>query len=264
MFLFWAAVAAAAPCPATTATVTAAVADAERAFADLDATGLGASLDAAVEGLACTDAPVPPVLAARLHRAQALRAFVAGDEAAARRALYAARVLDPVGDYPVGVVPADHPLRGLMANAVFGALPSVTVPAPPAGTVHFDGRATLERPSDRPTVYQLAGPSGVTAGGWLAPETAFPAWSTPAAAPVAPKPAKTSWILAGAGVASLVAGGITYGLAGASNAAFWDPATPDAEVPALYERTNTLVYLSAGLAGVGLAGGVGAVVAGQW
>lgn len=265
MFLLLAASVLAAPvCPASVAEVTAAVADAEQAFVRLDRTGLDRSLADAAAELACMTSPIPPTLAARLHRAKALAAFVAGDEPGARRALYAARVVDPVGDYPSGLLPADHPLRGLLVNAVLGTPASAPIPAPAQGSVWFDGRISLSRPSDRPTVFQRTGPKGeVVDGAWLSPDEALPTFDL-AKSEAATKAVGPSVFLASGAGAALVASGVTYGLAAVANARFRDPATPDEDIPGIYQTNNTLVYTSVGLGALAVAGGVGAVVVGRW
>ncbi len=271
MWFFAIAVAHAQPtCPASVAEFAAAIDDAETAFASLDLAGLRSSVDDATGELGCLPGAIPPILAARLHRVEALRAFADADEGAARRALLAARVLDPTGELPARVVPADHPIRKLDPGPQSHAPASVEVPPPIAGRVLFDGSARLDRPSDRPTVLQLVDNRGaVTLGAYLWPDAAMPPYSvavaaTSSTASVKPKAGHASLPLAIIGGVGLAAAGVTYALAGGSHAEFVDSTTPVSEIPALYEATNTLVYASIACAAVGVGTGATAVIVGQW
>lgn len=275
MWFFAVAVAQAQPtCPATVAEFSAAIDDAENAFASLDLAGLRASAADARGEIGCLPGAIPPILAARLHRVEALRAFADADEAGARRALLAARVLDPTGELPARVVPADHPIRKLDPGAQSQLPASVVVSAPTAGRVVFDGSVRLDRPSDRPTVLQLVDNRGaVTLGAYLWPEAPMPPYpisvaTAPSAststATVKPRSGSISVPLAIVGGVGLAAAGVTYALAGGSHAEFVDPTTPVAEIPALYETTNTLVYASIACAAVGVGTGATAVIVGQW
>ena len=221
--------------------------------------------------------PIPPILAARLHRAVALRAFVSGDQAGARRALLAARVLDPTGEYPTSVIPADHPLRALDPGVPAVAPATNTVATPPAGQVYFDGHSRLDRPSDRPTAYQLIGQRGDTlTGAYLLPEEPMPAYpaglsvaktnvSTGATVPLATgKKSHISVPLAIIGGLGFVGAGVTYALAGDSNSQFYQDGKSEDEIRQLYDQTNTLVYISAACATVGVGTGVSAMIVGQW
>lgn len=272
MFLLLAMVARAAPtCPASPAEFGAAIDDAERAFSGMDPVGLRHSVEDAEGEISCFVGPVAPLLAARLHRAEALRAFVDGDEAATRRALLAARVLDPTGEFSTKVVPVDHPIRALDPGVPKVAPASLVLPAPGSGSVYFDGHATLSRPADRPTVYQFIDPRGNTVqGDYLRPEITAPAYPPGMAAAAAPavvkttKSGHTSVPLAVVGGALLVGAGVTYALAGAAHAQFEDPATPRDEIEGLYGQTNGLVYTSIGLGAVGLGTGLTALVVAKW
>jgi len=259
-------------CPASAAQFSRVLDSAEQAFAQMDPGALTAALADAEAELGCTEGPLPPVAAARLHRVQALAHFVAGDEVEARRALYAARVLDPAGGYPASVIAADHPLHALEPAPSSQPPPFVTVAPPPSGTAAFDGHPGLQRPADRPTVYQVTGPKGATLyGAYVASDAALPTLprldETKAAGRTTARAtgtARTSLPLAIVGAAGLLGAGVTYGLAGVSHARFEDPDTARADVPGLYERTNTLVYTSVGLTAVGVAGGATALLVGKW
>lgn len=258
-------------CPATPAELTAAVDDAEKAFASMDVTGLRSGVDDAVLEVACLSSVLPPVTAARLHRGVALRAFVTGDETGARRALLAARVLDPTGEYPTSVIPADHPLRKLDPGVPAVAPATISVTPPPAGLVYFDGHNRFDRPSDRPTAYQLIGSRGDSlAGAYLLPEDPMPAYpvsavvaTTTTTAPVEKK-SHISIPLAIIGGLGLAGAGVTYFLAGESNNAFYEAGKTEEEIRAAYDQTNTMVYTSAALATIGVGTGVTAVVVGKW
>lgn len=271
MWFFAIAVAHAQPtCPATVAEFAAAIDDAENAFASLDLAGLRSSVADAASEIGCLPGAIPPILAARLHRVEALRAFADADEAGARRALLAARVLDPTGEIPARVVPVDHPIRMLDPGPQSQLPASVFVSAPLAGRVVFDGSVRLDRPADRPTVLQLVDNRGaVTLGAYLWPEAAMPPYAVAVAtstATVTPKARSghLSLPLAIVGGVGLAAAGVTYALAGSSHAEFVDPTTPNSEIPALYETTNTLVYASIACAAVGVGSGATAVIVGRW
>ena len=277
MLIFFASLALATPtCPATSAELAAAIDDAEKAFAAMDVAGLRSGIDDAVLEVACLTAPIPPVLAARLHRTVALRAFLTTDESGARRALLAARVLDPTGEYPSTVIPSDHPLRKLDPGATSVTPATITVPPPPSGLVYFDGHNRFERPSDRPTAYQLIGSRGDTlSGAYLLPEEPMPAYpignapvpvaeSTTSTTTVAAKKSHLSVhlsIMAGLGLA---AAGVTYALAGDSNTTFYEEGQTEDEIRAAYDQTNTFVYISAACAAAGVGTGVAALVVGEW
>jgi hypothetical protein len=255
-------------CPASGAEVDATVAEAEAAFGQLDEGALTRALSDAMVEVACLREPIPPVVAARLHRAQALRAFVLGKDGEARRALHAATVLDPSGDFPLSLIPADHPIRGLRVAPAGQPAQSSVPPASDGLTVYFDGSATLSRPADRPTVFQVADAGGsMLQGQYLTADTALPPYArgpkTASATVQRPKP-RLSVPLAILGGAAVLAGGAAYAGAGVSHAAFEDPETRVSELEGLRDRTNTLVYASAGLVGVGVASGLGAVVVASW
>jgi hypothetical protein len=265
-------------CPATATELDATAAEAESAFAQMDAAALAGALSDALAEVACMREPIPPVVAARVHRARALAAFVDGNDTEARRALYAAHVLDPAGDLPASAAPPDHPIRELLPRATTSPS-TATVPAPSSGyTVYFDGSATLSRPSDRPTVFQLGNARGeVVQGQYLPPEAVMPPYARGTAevsgvsaarpdraAERSAAPMRASLPLAVVGGTALVAGGVTYALATAARADFDDPTTPLDELDALRDRTNSLVHVSGGLAGLGVACGLSAVVVGRW
>lgn len=270
MLLLIASLALAAPtCPATPAELAAAVGDAEKAFASMDVTGLRSGVDDAVLEVACLSAVLPPITAARLHRGVALRAFVTGDETGARRALLAARVLDPTGEYPTSVIPADHPLRKLDPGAPAVAPATIAVTPPTAGLVYFDGHNRFDRPSDRPTAYQLIGSRGDSlAGAYLLPEDPMPAYPAPAviatATTTVEKKSHISIPLAIIGGLGLAGAGVTYALAGESKNAFYEEGKSEEEIRAAYDQTNTLVYASAACATIGVGTGITAVVVGKW
>lgn len=259
-------------CPATPAELTAAVDDAEKAFASMDITGLRSGVDDAVLEVACLSAVLPPVTAAKLHRGVALRSFVTGDESGARRALLAARVLDPTGEYPVSVIPADHPLRKLDPGVPAVTPATIAVTPPSAGLVYFDGHNRFDRPSDRPTAYQLIGSRGDSlAGAYLLPEDPMPAYpvsavvaTTTTTATTVEKKSHLSIPLAIIGGLGLAGAGVTYALAGESNKTFYEAGKTEDEIRAAYDQTNTMVYTSAALATIGLGTGVTAVVVGKW
>lgn len=285
MLLVLLSAASAAPvCPATVAELNAALDEAEAAFVKLDAVGLRAGwMDAAAE-VGCLQVSIPPVVAARLHRAGALRAFVDGDEAAARRSMLAARVLDPSGTFPAALLPADHPLRALDPGAGPHVAATIAVRPPPVGTLSFDGQASLYRPSDRPTAMQVLGPDGATVqGAYLWPEEPLGPWTSEdprragaERAPPRDPPAaearsggRLTRPLAITSAVSLVLAGAAYTVSELSYRSVLDEVEADPSVsrettdPAL-RRHQRFFPMAVGLGGVGALTGLGAVATWVW
>lgn len=259
--------AALAACPADPLVVSATLDRAEDAFAELDATRFRAEIDQALQDVDCLSSRADAALAARLHRARGLRAFIDGDEGAARAAFAAARAADPAYAFPDAFIPLNHPIRALYHDPGVAYAP-VAVAEPAEGSLEFDGVRSMTRPGSWPSVVVWRDASGaVRQSAWLEPGE--PLFAYPGTTGVSARgstrstghPSRTLAIAAGA---STLMGGGLLGAAKLSADRFWDPATPDGELEGLRTRTNTLTYGAAGLGALALGAGVGAVVVGRW
>lgn len=149
-------------CPSSVTVVEELAGSAETQFAALDSEGLGrtaADLDAA---LGCLAQPIPAVLAAKVHRAEALAAFAAGDRTGAKESFSAALDIEPGYQLPATVVPARHPLRSLYGEAGKPAVSTTPVAADSmaGGTWLVDGLRATVRATDRPAIVQHLSSSG--------------------------------------------------------------------------------------------------------
>ncbi len=158
---------------------------AEGAFADRDRDGVFQHSQAAVDLLPCIEEPFRAPDAARYHRVQGLRHYLAADEEGASAYFAAARFAQPDYKLPTSLVPSGHPAQQLYAGADSFAVATEAVAAP-LGTVTFDGRSTLERPATRPTIVQVLDADGaVLLTDVLEPGEAMPSYET---APSVPDP----------------------------------------------------------------------------
>jgi hypothetical protein len=267
--------AARAACPAAPAQVEAQLDAAQVAFSAMAGPAFQAATAEVVAGLECLSAPLASSLAARVHRVVGLREFVARRESAALQSFAAARAIDPSYEFPTTLVPADHPVRKLFAEAL--AVPSAATPLPAPGNGHLeiDGTTATARADARALVAEWIDASGaVASSGYRWPGDAMipypiqeaPVEAAPIAAPreaISRKKGPNTPLTVGA-VATLVAAGAVQGLAIVSNANFENPATPRDQLPALQTQTNASQVSAIGLGVVGLGLGVGAVVAGNW
>lgn len=247
---------AAAVCPAEPAALSASLDRAESAFNDMDERAFRQAVNDAAADADCLTQPIDSATAARLHRMVGLRAFVDGDEAAARLAFAAARAVEPVYAFPESFLPRNHPALALYGEAaqLSGAADAVDPPA--QGQLQFDGQASLARPRAWPTVAVLVDPAGnAEHSAYLSPgEPLFPY----PVAPPEPDARRLNTPLAVSAGLSLLGSGVLYGLARASYDRFYDPVTPDGDLAALQDRTNRLYYTSVGAAALGVGAGIGA------
>lgn len=234
------AAAAACPAPVPLDRLDAALDEVEAAWLSLDSARYEAATSAFTAQLPCVASPASPPVAARIHRAEALIAWGAGDRERAAHALRSAHVLAPGWTPPEGWLP-----EGLQPSA--GDLPPVRVNAPRDGSLWFDGAATNERPTDRATLLQWGAPGALAGTTWLAPADPLPDYG-------ARRPLRSALFAAAAG--SLVAGGGLYGAAFATRGPVDRPAghTLD-DLQRAQGVTNTLTVTGAGLGAlaVGLA-----------
>ena len=234
---------------------------AEGALVELDPDAFLATSDALVLSLPCVDEVIPPDAAARIHRLQGLRLYIARDESAAA-AFAAARRADPDLTL-VGLVPQGHVLHELFAVAPIDT-PREPVPRPREGELLLDGEGVLERSDGRPVLFQRLGEGGevldttwVPVDGLLPPYEAVPL-PPGKGGPLLPRH-KAGRAVLGVGVALTATAGALYGVAAASRASFFDdhPAWKGDDLQSAQARTNGLTTAASVLGGVGL--GVGAV-----
>lgn len=237
------------------------LADAERAYAALDVDAYGRAMDEAVIELPCLAGPVDPALAARWHRLQGLRLFLAKQRPRAVAAFGAARALDPGYTFAEDLVPAGHPIRVDYGAMDLASLRNERVGEPLSGELRFDGMPGVLRPADRPTVVQVLGPDGVVAStAWIEPADPMPAYVArppPRARRVDPRVA----VGAGTGAAAIGAG-VLY-VAGARDAerfAAYDAFRSQGELDALRAQANGQVVASAALGVLAIAGAATLVV----
>lgn len=260
-----------AACPAEPTSISEALARAEADFRDMDASAFRAGTDEILASTACLSGHVDATLAAQLHRVLGLRAFLDGREEAARLDFAAARTADPQYSFPETLLPRNHPIRAIYEAA--STVPAAADPVlPPAqGHLEFDGQETLSRSRAWPTLAVLLDPSGAASqSAYLNPADPLFSYAVSAGAlavnTTGPSPRRHGAslpLIVGAGVGALAAGAL-YGAAAVSHASFFDPATPDAEIPGLQTRTNTLFYSSVGTGVLAVGAGVGAFVMGRW
>jgi hypothetical protein len=266
----------AAACPAGVAALRADLDAAEQSFGAMSLDGFSSAVMTFNSDLVCASEAVPPDLAARAHRVEGLRAFVANDTVAATRAFSAAQAIDPGYRFPDAIVPPGHQVVQLYGAAALGATARAPVAAPARGRLLIDGQPAGDRPTDWPATAQLVAPNGsVTTSAYLRPGDALFAYEvgTAKAASVATRPgtprkSHASVPLAILGGVALVGAGAAWGLAYDAHNDF-DEANADAttsydRLKELQARTNDRWWVSMGALGV--AGGLGltAVVVGKW
>jgi len=283
---FVGAAAAADPCPApaSTNTILGLVEEVQNDYAALDAPALADAANRLDAALACLREPIPRPVAAGVHRAHGLRAFIDRDPEHATRAFAAARSIEPAWTFPDSVAPKGNPLWSTYEAIPMAAGKTATVPAAPAGYYLFDGRPVNDRPVSWPVIWQQVDTDGsVVATAYLwqgtplpiaAPVSAEPPPVATASTPPAKADAGTAlppephggprWGLLGGGAASVVVAGVLYGLASSSHDAYYDSNTDPADKEGLRTRTNTLFVSSVGLAAVGLGCGAGSFLEVRW
>ena len=141
--------------------------------------------------LPCVEEPFTAPDAARYHRVEGLRFYLAADEDQARTYFAAARFAQPDYKLPTSLVPAGHPAQQLYDGAD-SFTTATEVVAAPLGGLTFDGRASLDRPATRPTIVQVLNEGGgVVVTALLEPGDPMPTYEEAPAEeskPVEPKP----------------------------------------------------------------------------
>ena len=130
--------------------------DALFAFATMDEDGFVTSADRARTEIACLDAPLMPPQAASIHRLEALRAFLDGNDAAALASFKAARRIEPDYRLSTKIAPEGGPLAELYAQAGKSKPGTAVGQSLPAGALMWvDGSSSGKRLADQPSVVQL-------------------------------------------------------------------------------------------------------------
>ena len=241
------------------ADIEAAAEQAERRFGALDHGGFVESTDRLSALVICAGVPLEQALAARIHRARGLRAFVDDQPERAKQAFVAARALEPDFLFATSLIPEGHPV-----GDAYGAIPVAlgvreVVPRPLNGALYFDGSVSLERPGAWPTLIQRIDREGVVLqSAYLWPGE--PMIDYPRPRDVTRLRRGLGW---GAGGAALIAAGL-YAGAAASFLTWRDPSTEYERLDGLkaWNRGLTIGAGAAGAAALGL--GVSALVVGRF
>ncbi len=248
-----------AACPATPVELTAGITAVERAFAALDADGVAEGGTRLGLATACLDTVIAPAVAVRLHAAQGLVAFVAGDADDATAAFAAARRIDPSWQPDPALVPKGHPIRGLATRLDPTTLGTERVPSAAAGTLSFDGEAGLDRPVGTPTVAQWVKDSTVVSGAYVWPDATLPPYDVGTSARTAdraPPKALGAWLVVG-GV-GLAASATSFYVADRARSA-WEEATTGAEVQTHLRENHVSFAAGATFGVIAAVGGIGAL-----
>lgn len=144
-----------AACPADLGQVSSALDDAEEAYIARNVDALTKALGAARAAINCLNVPMTADLASRFHLGQGLqRATIQRDLEAARADFAAARYADPSAGLSQNLVSPGSPVREVFDTSTSVSPSTETVAAPAVGELRFDGRASLERPTAWPVVFQ--------------------------------------------------------------------------------------------------------------
>lgn len=275
--------AAQAPCqaPGTTNELNTTLTRAETAFGELNVEPFMEAMDEAIYLIPCLGEALDQSTAARVHRLQGIRQFVASEEARASQAFGAARAADPAYVLPTWLVPEGHAVRDLYGSFPLENASTETVAAPLSGSLRFDGVEGLERPTRWPTLVQVLEPSGrPMATAYLYPGDAMPTYpmakpppgavaevGTGEIVPAGPSPRrKLGFAIGGVGILSGIAAGALYGAAAAAASDFEadHPAWTRDDLVASQGRANALVISSGSAAALALGAGATAFILVRW
>jgi hypothetical protein len=247
----------------------------ERAFADLDDETFLRAVDEAALINRCLDGLISPALAARLHWLNGIQLYLRNDHQRSAASLSGARGLETAWALPESVLPKDHELR-----AIFDAQPAAAqveqAPEPAQGQLYFDGRASMARPIDRATVFQLVlADQQVETTAYVFPGDGLPAYATrrrnpdrSSAGTAAPRERRrlaNPWLLTGAGLsAGGAVGSWLVARKAESDFKTYDPDFTLDDLDRLQGRANAggATATGLGVAAVGL--GVSAFFVGVW
>jgi hypothetical protein len=155
-------------CPATSADVETALDAAESAFESMDPLGFDADHRAVLAQTACVTDALEPADIARIHRLDAVAAYLGRDHDAGVASFRAARAADPALTLPEAFAPEGNAMRlWFEESGLGGGSPSIALPVPAGTTMRVDGVAATEVPLDRPVVVQLVTDAGIRWSGRL-------------------------------------------------------------------------------------------------
>lgn len=246
---------------------------ADLAFADLDADAFRAALAEVRRGIPCLGERLPAGEAASYHRAEAFQAFLDRDHALAVQHFQAMLGASPGIQLPEDYAPEGHPLRTDFEIAE--GLPAVATRAlawPEGARVYVDGREAREAPTTLPFVLQVVQEDGAVGLSTLVEVgAALPLAVAPATTSSRAEPASASRdrrklgppLVATAAVAAAASASL-YGMSVAREDAFWDPATPDADLDELRRQANTMASVSLGAGIVAVGATTAAVITFAW
>ncbi|MEZ4319858.1 MAG: hypothetical protein R3F61_20275 [Myxococcota bacterium] len=280
------------PSPASVSEWRSTLDSAASAFAGLDTDGLDAGVERAQLGLACLDGAIAPEDAVRFHLLHGLALYTRGAREDARASFAAARAVDPAARLGFDLVPEGHEVHEVVERATAGSA-TETVERPETGRLLFDGRESLARPVERPTLAQWVTADG-TRGDWLDVDEAlfgYPVAAAPVPVPVPtvvpdpvqpvpvpvpvpgpvpePDPGKRKRFSAGRALllvtstAALATAGGLYAMGADRAKRIEGPHDPEVTYPdlvALQTDANRFVIASGIVGGVGAVGLIGVVV----
>lgn len=165
----------------------AAVAAIDEAYSLVDEAAFDRASKVVDASVSCLEAPPPPSTLARLHRTMALISFVNGQMRAARRALAAARLVDPAWRLDEKSFPEGHPYRDIWTAATDpGPVQEIGDIRPRVFVV--DGVERPEAPTERAFLLQISEDGAIDSTLYLFAFTEIPdvgqyeetrAWETP-------------------------------------------------------------------------------------
>ncbi len=140
----------------TTSELADAVDSAEGGFASADLDSFTFGEKAMRQRLRCVVEPLAPDVLARIHTIEALRAFLARDDAGTADALAGMAAADPGHQLPLKLIPDGHPVRAAMARASLLIRDPIGVPVAQmeTGWIEVDGVHRADVPTNRNTVLQ--------------------------------------------------------------------------------------------------------------
>lgn len=209
--------------------------------------------------LQCLAEPLAPSLMARLHRVEALSAWLAKDRERATTALAGVFAAEPAHAFSAELVPRGHPLLDLVpeAKALAEKPGRAQFRTLPMGWVEVDGAYQDSMPTARATLLQYVDTSGhvvETRYAWPGDRPAD--WLLDASQPLlvakpgkpgAPAPrtagigAGRAVLVGGAGVAAVATGVLTF-LASTAHDRALDPAVPLPEAEDAKDQANALTF----------------------
>jgi hypothetical protein len=237
---------------------------AEVAYTAMDLDGFVDRRDLAADLLGCLGETLGPMDVASYHRVMALDGFLEDDSERTVAAFRAVLAIQPDLQLPSMLAMPGNPLWDLFEQAKVPTTVEMTHIYPPAGSVlYVDGVVTTERPVGRPVLVELQSVGGgVLWAGYLGAGVENPDWTVLDLSIPADPSRKSRLALERVGPSrpllytstglAVVAGGL-YATAWVMGQRYDDPDNPDIEAPGdldrLQQRTNTLVWVSAGTGG---------------